>query len=124
MQSLKTRIPNNKYKKIWKEKHVEENIIECKVTLYVKNKTCQCYIDSGFSNHTTRVKIKFLNLTKKEKGSLTFRDNVSARILKKGTITLENKKNKETNVILVENMKPNLLGVIQTCDQGHILIFD
>jgi hypothetical protein len=27
-------------------------------------------------------------------------------------------------VLLVENMKPNLLSVIQTCDQGHILIFD
>jgi hypothetical protein len=27
-------------------------------------------------------------------------------------------------VLLVENLKPNLLGVSQTCDQGHIPIFD
>ena len=31
---------------------------------------------------------------------------------------------KAENVLLVENLKPNLLSVIQTCDQGHICIFD
>ena len=30
---------------------------------------------------------------------------------------------KEENVLLVENFKPNLLSVSQTCDQGHICIF-
>jgi hypothetical protein len=71
----------------------------------------------------TEDKSKFLNLKKKEKGSVTFGDNVSAIILGKGTVTLGNKKNKAENVLLVENLKPNLLSVIQTCDQGHILIF-
>ena len=27
-------------------------------------------------------------------------------------------------MILFENMNPNLLNVIQTCDQGHIQTFD
>ena len=27
-------------------------------------------------------------------------------------------------MLLVENLKPNLLSVSQTCDQGHICIFD
>ena len=36
---------------------------------------------------------------------------------------LGNKKNKAKNVLLVENLKPNLLSVIQICDQGHILVF-
>jgi hypothetical protein len=36
---------------------------------------------------------------------------------------LGKKKNKEENVLLVENMKPNILSVIQTYDQGHILFF-
>ena len=31
---------------------------------------------------------------------------------------------KVENVFLVKNLKPNLLGVSQTCDQGHICIFD
>jgi hypothetical protein len=56
-------------------------------------------------------KIKFINLTKREKGSVTFGDNVSAKILGKGTVTLGNKKNKAENVLLVENMKPNILSV-------------
>jgi hypothetical protein len=63
-------------------------------------------------------------LKRKEKGRVTFGDNVSAKILGKGTVSLGNNKAKEENVLLVENMKPNLLGVSQTCDQGHILIFD
>ena len=33
-------------------------------------------------------------------------------------------KNKAQNVLLVENLKPSLLSVSQTCDQGHICIFD
>ena len=31
---------------------------------------------------------------------------------------------KAKNVLLVKNLKPNLLSVRQTCDQGHICIFD
>jgi hypothetical protein len=71
----------------------------------------------------TRDKRKFLTLTKKDKGKVTFGDNVSAKILGKGTFSLGNKKNKAENVLLVENLKPNLLSVSQTCDQRHIFIF-
>jgi hypothetical protein len=63
-------------------------------------------------------------LTKKEKGCATFGDNVSGKILGKCVVTLGNNKNKVENVLLVENVKPNLLSVSQTCDQGHILFFD
>ena len=31
---------------------------------------------------------------------------------------------KAKNVLLVKDLKPNLLSVSQTCDQGHICIFD
>ena len=33
-------------------------------------------------------------------------------------------KMKSENVLLVKKLKPNLLSVSQTCDQGHICIFD
>ena len=66
-------------------------------------------------------KDKFLKL-KKQKGIVTFGDNASSNILGKGTMNLG--KDKAKNVFLVENMKPSLLSVIQTCDQGHICIFD
>ena len=32
-------------------------------------------------------------------------------------------KDKAKNVLLVENMKPSLLSVSQSCDQGHVCIF-
>jgi hypothetical protein len=49
---------------------------------------------------------------------------MSAKILGKGTVRLGNNKTKAEDVLLVENIKPNLLSVRQTCDQGHILYFD
>jgi hypothetical protein len=67
---------------------------------------------------------KFLKLMKKEKGKVTFGDNVSAKILGKDTVSIGNNKTKVENVLLVENVKPNILSVSQTCDQGHILTFD
>jgi hypothetical protein len=59
---------------------------------------------------------KFLKLNKKGKGKVTFGDNMSAKILGKGTVSLGNNKTKAEDVILVENIKPNILSVIHTCD--------
>ena len=63
----------------------------------------------------------FLNL-KKHKGRVAFGDNALGNILRKGTVNVG--KAKAKNVLLVENMKPSLLSVSQTYDQGHICIFD
>jgi len=79
---------------------------------------------NGCSKHMTGDQDKFLSMKRKEKGSVTFGDNVSAKIFGKGTTSLGNNKVKEENVLLVENLNPNLLSVSQICDQGHILIFD
>jgi hypothetical protein len=113
-------IPNNK--KVWKKNQVEKT--ECKVALYSKNKGCQWYIDNVCSKHMNGDQIKFLKLTKKEKGKVTLGDNVSTKILGKGIVSLGNKRTKLENVLLVENIKPNLLCVSQKCDHGHILTFD
>jgi len=103
---------------------MEEKETKCKVSLYSKDKMSQWYVDNGCSNHMTRDQDKFLSLKRKEKWRVTFGDNVSAKILGKGTVSLGNNRTKAKNVLLVENLKPNLLSVSQTCDQGHILIFD
>ena len=39
-------------------------------------------------------------------------------------VTIGNQRTKEDNVLLVENMKDDLLNVNQMCDQGHTLTFD
>jgi hypothetical protein len=72
----------------------------------------------------TRDQNKFLKLNEKGKGKVTFGDNRLAKILGKGIVRLGNDKTKAKDVFLVENLKPNLLSVSQTCDQGHILTFD
>ena len=80
------------------------------------------HFDSGFSKHMTSDSNKFITL-KDNKGKVTFGDNVSSKIIGKGT-TIVNSKIKAENAFLVENLKPNLRSVSQTCNQGHICIFE
>ena len=79
------------------------------------------HLDSGCSKHLTGDPKKFITL-KDNKGKVTFGDNLSSKIIGKGTIVVNNKIKVE-NVLLVENLKPNILSVSQTYDQGHICIF-
>ena len=73
-------------------------------------------MESGCSNQMTRDKNKFLNLMKGRGGNFTLGDDNSTKIRGKGTIILGNEKSKEHNSLLVENMKHNLLSVIQMCE--------
>jgi hypothetical protein len=61
----------------------------------------------------------FLTLRKERDGSVSFRNDDLAKIIGKGTIIIRNKNTKGKNVLLVEDMKHDLLSVIQMCDQGH-----
>ena len=76
-----------------------------------------------FSKHMTDDPTKFLIQKRKKKGKVTFGDNLSSKRIGKDIMVIRDKINAE-NVLLVENLKPHLLSVIQTCDQGHICIFD
>jgi hypothetical protein len=105
-------------KKIWREKTSKK---ECLIALKAQDKKDVWYVDSGFSKHMTGNKDKFLDLTK-QKGKVTFGDNASSNLLGKGTVSLG--KDKAINVLLVEKLKPSLLSVIQTYDQGNFCIFD
>ena len=80
-------------------------------------------MDSGFSKHMTGDTNKFISLKRNQKGKVTFGDNLSSKIIGKGTMAIRDKMKAE-NVLLIENLKPNLLSLRETCDQGHICIFD
>jgi hypothetical protein len=67
---------------------------------------------------------RFLTLRKERDGPVSFRNDDSTKIIGKGTVIIGNKNTKEKNVLLVEDMKHNLLSVIQMCDQGHKVTFD
>jgi hypothetical protein len=62
---------------------------------------------------------RFLSLIKETDGSVSFRNDDSAKTIGEGTVRIGNKNTKEKNVLLVEYMKHNLISVIQMCDQGH-----
>ena len=65
----------------------------------------------------------FIELDKGKEGSVTFGNDQSARIIGRGTVCLNSKKNLAENVLLVEAMEHNLLSVSQTCDKGRYMIF-
>jgi hypothetical protein len=44
---------------------MEEKEIECKVSLYTKDKMSQLYVDSGCSKHMTGDQDKFIGLKRK-----------------------------------------------------------
>jgi hypothetical protein len=66
----------------------------------------------------------FLTLRKERYGSISFQNEDSTRIIGTGTIIIRNKDTKEENFMPVEDMKHNILSVIQMCDQVHKLVFD
>jgi hypothetical protein len=67
---------------------------------------------------------KLLTLLKERDGSVSFGNDDSTKIIRKGTVRIGNKNTKEENVLLVEYMKHNLLSVSQICDQGHKVTFN
>ena len=66
----------------------------------------------------------FIKLDKGKEGSVTFGNDQTARIIGRGTVCLNSKKNLAENVLLIEDMEHNLLSVSQTCDKGRYMIFD
>jgi hypothetical protein len=49
---------------------------------------------------------------------------IHPKSLEKGTVRIGKMNEKKENVLLVEDMKHNLLSVIQMCDQGNKVTFD
>jgi hypothetical protein len=67
---------------------------------------------------------KFLTLRNERNGSVSFENDNSSKIIGEGTVRIGNKNKNAQNVLLVEDMKHNLLSVSQMCDQGHKFTFD
>jgi len=82
----------------------------------------QWYLNSGCSKHMTGDKSKFLNITFKQEGHVTYGDNNKERILGRGSIG-----DKDIliihDVLYIEGLKHNLLSISQLCDKGYQVIF-
>jgi hypothetical protein len=108
----------------WIRKQDQYSNEECTVSLQDKQNKHGWYVDSGCLKHMTGDRNKFLTLQKERDGSVSFGNDDSPKIIGKGTIRIGNKNEKAENVLLVEDMKHNLLCVSQMCDQGHKVTFD
>ena len=105
------------------KKNQHLNIEDCNLALQANHKAKWC-VDSGCSKHMTGRKHNFITLDEGKEGTLTFGNEQSARIIRKGIVCLNNKNIMAENVLLIEDMEHNLLSVSQTCDKGHFMIFD
>jgi hypothetical protein len=98
--------------KVWKKK-VDD---KCGLALSAQNKKNPWYIDSGCSKHMTGDRSKFLTLSDSKSGNVTFGNDAPGKVKGKGIVSLSNGKRKAQDVLLVENLKHNLLSVSQVCD--------
>jgi hypothetical protein len=68
-------------------------------------------------------KSKFLTLSDSKSGNVTFGNDAPGKVKGKGIVSLSNGKRKAQDVLLVENLKHNLLSVSQVCDRGCEVVF-
>jgi hypothetical protein len=100
----------------WKRKEIPHNE-NCRIALVAKEckEEYKWFIDSGCSSHMTGDQIKFVSL-KKKGGNVVFGDDSSTKILGKGTIKIGSENVKVGKVLLVEDMKHNILSFSKICD--------
>jgi hypothetical protein len=119
---------NNNYRhepqRKWIRKKNQHNNEECTLALQAQHRKRGWYVDSGCSKHMTGDKDRFLTLSKERDGLVSFGNDNSTTIIGRGTVKIVSKDSKEETVLLVEDMKHNLLSEIQMCDQGHKLVCD
>jgi hypothetical protein len=109
---------------VWRRKEIPNNE-DCQIALTAEEckEEDEWYIDSGCSSHMTGDQDKFISW-KRKGGNVAFGDDSSAKILGEGVVELGRKNVKAKNVLLVEDLKHNLLSVSKMCDQGYTLTFD
>jgi hypothetical protein len=110
--------------RVWRRKEILNNE-DCRIALTTEEckEEYEWYIDNGCYSHMTGDQDKFISL-KKKGGNVTFGYDSSAKIIGKGVVEIGRKNGKENNVLLVEDLKHNLLSVRKMCDQGYTLTFD
>jgi hypothetical protein len=105
--------------KVWKKK-VDD---KCGLVLSAQRKKNPWYIDSGCSKHMAGDRSKFLTLSDSKSGNVTFGNDAPGKVKGKGIVSLSNGKRKSQDVLLVENLKHNLLSVSQVYDRGCEVFF-
>jgi hypothetical protein len=105
--------------KVWKKKESDK----CGLVLSTQRQMNPWYIDNGCSKHMTGDKGKFLSLSERKSGNITFGNDAPGKIKGKGMVSLSNGKGKSQDVLIVDGLKNNLLSVSQKCDRGCEVVF-
>lgn len=80
-------------------------------------KEAMWYLDSGCSRHMTWDPRRFISLSHKTSGHVTFGDNNKGKIIGNGQFQTPSS-NIIESVLLVNTLKRNLLSISQLCDRG------
>ncbi|KAI3463760.1 hypothetical protein Pfo_020423 [Paulownia fortunei] len=109
---------------LWNGKHIKKSDLWCNIAnISLKASTCESwYFDNGCSKHMTSNKSNLSNFQSIEIGHVTFGDEVSGRILGKGTLDVKGLPRLK-NVLLIEGLKTNLISISQLCDQSLFVHF-
>jgi hypothetical protein len=103
----------------WKKKDSEK----CGLVLSDQKQKHPWYIDSGCSKNIIGDKDKFMSISKRKTGNVTFGNDEPGKIKGKGMVSLSNGKGKSQDVMLVDGLKHNFLSVTQMCDKGCEVVF-
>ena len=117
-----TKFQDKEQRKDQKKKEVVERTESMIALCAIESKNIWKF-DSGCSKNMKGYLSKFISLRRDQNRKIDSRDNISSKIIGKGTVAIVNNKTKDENVLLVDDLKPNLLSVSQTCDQENICIF-
>jgi len=96
----------------------KKSIKECLATSQRK-----WYLDSGCSRHMTGDTSMFIDFSRKERGFVSYGDNHQGKILGKGVVRNPSKTTIK-EVMLVDELKHNLLSISQLCDNGFTITFN
>ena len=86
-------------------------------------KSNEWYLDSACSRHMTGDSSKFASMKPRKGGHVTFGDNSKGEIIGIGNIGKCSSHCIE-DVLLVKNLKHNLISISQLCDRGNRVIFE
>ena len=82
------------------------------------------YVDSSCSKHMTGDASKFIHISSKNSGHVTYENNNKGKILGVGKIGM-NPSTSTENVLLIDSLKHNLLSIYQLCEKAfwyHLIL--
>jgi hypothetical protein len=103
----------------WKRKDSEK----CGQALSTQKQKASGNIDSGCSKHVTGDKDKLLSISKRKTGNVILENDEPGKIKDRGMMSLSNDKGDAQYVLLVDDLKHNLLSTSQKCDRGSEEVF-